>query len=170
MDRFWQDTHRECNSCRLRTSDALGQWDCPQPFRAVVLHPLTRKGGCTFLKWFMAVLHACFVGCCFLAGSLIVARFSPLIWSISSNPVGSSTLVYCSSDVPWDPLSAHTAEVQRYLSWLFKSTFIGQNLRCALSLNPCAAFHYTELSRVCHLSKILGQTVSAVCNLRELLI
>lgn len=134
------------------------------------LRPLTRKGWCTFLKWFMAVLHACFaVGCCFLAGRLIAAYFFDmecffqpsekryLVSLIIRRGLGSSH-------------SVHTAEVQRYLGWLFKSTFIGQSLRCVLSLNPCAAFHYTELTRVCHVSKILGQTVSAVSNLRELLI
>lgn len=92
------------------TADALGQWDCPQPFQAVaLLRPLTRKGWYTFLKWLMAVLHACFaVGCCFVAGRLIVVHFSLLIWSISSNPVGSGTLFYWSSDVAWDPLTVFT--------------------------------------------------------------
>ena len=142
--------------------------DHPRPFCV----PSPGRVVCLYLsEWSMAVLRACFaVGCCLLAGGLLVAHFS-LDMEYFLQPRGKQYLVLliirCSLG---SPHSGHTAEVQRYLGWLFKSTFIAQSLGCVLSLNPCAAFLYPEWTRVCHLSKIFGQTVSAVSNLRELLI
>lgn len=117
------NVHLPCVSCQvylaqgLRTSHALGRWDCPRLFQAVVLRPLPRKGQCAFLKRFIAVLHTCFaVGCCSLAGKRIVACSSLPIWSTSSNPVGTRTLFLLI--IRWGLGSSHsirTAEVQRYL-------------------------------------------------------